>query len=438
MFSFRYLFFAAIFMAAALLMTASHAAARDTDAESGVFAVTGVAVDETAEDAAAARAAALRNARKTAFEMLSERLVPDPARRKAVLDDADEQTISTLIESFEINEEAVSDVRYIATLTFYFRPEITKKFFQSRVYGELVTSMPDTVLILPVIRYSDITTGSVFWGARNPWLTAWQTQDHSRSFVPVRVPAGDSTDLRLAAESDMVRHNRDAIDRLMQRYQATDAVMAIFEVEDPSFRYGLLHLYALDGDEMAHKRTVNLDNGENVEGALFTDGIAKTVFYLEDRWQQTAKTAAAKPVAPQTGLAGFFHSGTSAEPVQKTGGKEPIVADIAFTNMGEWLAIQKRVEETFSVEDLEVLSLGRNSARTKISFRGSEDQLRRAFVQQGLELAVPVSSPYDRAEERVYGLHVTPQFYAPPVQPEIVPQQMPVENVPPHQLVPQQ
>lgn len=438
MLSFRYLFFAVILAVAALLMTASHASALDTDAEAAVFTVTGVKVDETAEDSAAARTAALRKARMTAFEMLSERLVPDQTRRKAVLADAEEQTVSTLIESFEINEEALSDIRYIATLTFYFRPEITKKFFQSRVYGELVTSVPDTVLILPVIRYSDITTGSVFWGDRNPWLAAWQATDHSRSFVPVRIPAGDNTDLRLAAEADIARHNRDAIDRLMQRYRATDAVMAIFEVEDPSFRYGLLHLYALSGDEMEHVRTVNLDNGENVEGALFTDGIAKTVFYLEDRWQQTAKKSAAQPVRPQTGLSAFFHGSTTVEPVQETGGKAPIIADIAFTNMGEWLAIQKRVEETFSVNELEVLSLGRNSARTKISYRGSEEQLRSAFGQQGLELAVPVTSAYGKAEDRVYGLHVTPQFYAPPVQPDTVPQQMPVESAPPQQLVPQQ
>lgn len=435
---FRYLFFAVMLMTAAAFMMASGAAARDIDAEAGVFTVTGVTVDETAEDAASARAAALRKARTTAFEMLGERLVPDQTRRKAVLDDADEQAVSTLIESFEINEEALSDVRYIATLTFYFRPDITKKFFQSRVYGDLVTSTPDTVLVLPVIRYSDIATGSVLWGERNPWLAAWQTHDHSRSFVPMRIPAGDNTDLRLAAEANITRHDLDAIDKLMQRYRATDAVMAIFEVEDASFRYGLLHLYALSDDEMEHVRTVNLDNGENVEGALFTDGIAKTVFYLEDRWQQTAKKAATAPARPQTGLAAFFHGGTPQEPVQETDGKAPIIADIAFVNMGEWLAIQKRVESTFSVDDVEVLSLGRDSARTKISFRGSEDQLRRAFGQQGLELAVPVTSAYGRTEDRIYGLHVTPQFYAPPAQPETAPPQMPVENTPPYQLVPQQ
>jgi len=437
MFSFRYLFFAVIFMTAASFITAPCASALDTDVEASVFTVTGVSVDETAEDAAAARASALRKARRTAFEMLSERLVPDASRRKAVLDDADEQAISTLIESFEINEEALSDVRYIATLTFYFRPDITKKFYQSRVYGELVTSAPDTVLILPVMRYSDITTGSVFWGARNLWLAAWQKHDHSHSFVPVRIPVGDTADLRLASEADIVRHSAEAVDRLMQRYQATDAVMAIFEVEDPSFRYGLLHLYALNGDEMAHMRTVNLDNGENVEGALFTDGIAKTVFYLEDRWQQTAKQAT-QPVRAQTGLSAFFHGDTTPEPAQEKTGKEPIITDIAFTNMGEWLAIQKRVEETFSVEELEVLSLGRSSARTKIKFRGSEEQLRRAFGQQGLELAVPVTSVYSKAEDRVYGLHIMPQFYAPPVQPEAVPQQMPPADAPPYELVPQQ
>lgn len=435
---FRYLFVAAALAAAMLLITISHAAARDTDTEAAVFTVTGVSVDETAEDAAAARAAALRKARTTAFEKLGERLVPDETRRKAVLADADEQTVSTLIESFEINEEALSDTRYIATLTFYFRPEITKKFFQSRVYGELVTSMPDTVLVLPVIRYSDITTGSVFWGERNPWLAAWQKYDPDRSFVPVRIPAGDTTDLRLAAESDVTRHHGEAIDRLMQRYRATDAVMAIFEVEDASFRYGLLHLYALDGDGMEHVRTVNLDNGENIEGALFTDGIEKTVFYLEDRWQQSAGQNAKQPAPAPSGPLAFFGYGGNTQPVTETNEKAPIIADIAFTNMGEWLAIQKRVEETFSVDDIEVLSLGRNSARTKISFRGSEEQLRRAFGQQGLELAVPVTSAYSKAEDRVYGLHVTPQFYAPPVKPETDPQQMPVENAPPQQLVPQQ
>ena len=84
------------------------------------FSVSGVTVDATAATAAAARDAALAEGQRKAVRMLLERLTA-PADHARLPKPSDAE-ITGLVAGFEVQEERTSPIRYLATLTYSFRP----------------------------------------------------------------------------------------------------------------------------------------------------------------------------------------------------------------------------------------------------------------------------------------------------------------------------
>lgn len=394
-----------------------------------IFTVYGVKVDVTDTDAAAARNKALETARKQAFLLLSQRLLPDDIALEDIA--VDENTISTLIKSFEINSEELSPVRYIASMTFYFRPQETQDFFNRMGQSNVVADAPAPILILPVMRYSDLQTGSVFWSAKNLWYSAWNSYDLRNSFVPLRLPLGDVMDRQIASEQAMIQHKKFVVDALMQRHQTTDALLVIFEMDDMSSRHALLHIYTPQKHKMEHTQTINISNPGDTQKDLFQASIKHIITFLEHRWKENA--AAQKHLQQQTQHTGFrlpfMHE--KQEPQPPTNQRVPITTDVVFHSMGQWLDIQKRMNGTFTVQSTEVMSLGRNAARVRIHYRGSPEQLRQSLQQEGLELAAPVSR-----RDHIYELRVSQNanhmnnnvptqyhFETPPEEPEPQPVQ---------------
>lgn len=87
------------------------------------FRVGGIAVDETAADALAARAAAQASGRRAAWERFLTREAPEAAARLRRLPESE---LDRLIEGFEVAEEEITARRYRATLTVLFRPEAVR------------------------------------------------------------------------------------------------------------------------------------------------------------------------------------------------------------------------------------------------------------------------------------------------------------------------
>ncbi len=407
--------FSALILSITLLFQMPHAFAQQNNKED-IFTVYGVKVDKTAEDAATARNSALATGQKQAFLLLSQRLLPDGVSLEDL--NVEDSDISTLVKSFTINSEELSPVRYIATLTYHFRPQETENFFRSLGKRSLTAHSPDPVLVLPVMRYADLTTGSVFWSQKNTWFETWKNYDLRNSFVPVRIPLGDLTDMQIAAEQSVIQHKRFAIDALMQRHQTTDVLIAIFEMDDMSLKHGLLHLYAPKGKTMEHVLTVDVANTSTTQETLFQVAINRTTQFLQNRWKDNAKQHAAVQTTPQFQLP--FLQPKYAEPKKASNATDPIMTDVVFQGMGQWIEIQKRMRNAFTIQSTDVLSLGRNEARVRINYRGSREQLRLSLQKEGLELASPTS-----VHDKIYELRIS--------------QHQPQRQVPaqPHQIVPQ-
>jgi hypothetical protein len=115
------------------------------------YVVSGVPVDVTAADAAAARDQAIVEGQRQAFGMLMEQLL-GPEQAAAIPTPSDAE-LSRMVQDFEVESERVSSVRYIGLMTFRFDAESVDALI-GRPVEPGVGVITDTVPVGPVSRLS--------------------------------------------------------------------------------------------------------------------------------------------------------------------------------------------------------------------------------------------------------------------------------------------
>jgi hypothetical protein len=180
------------------------------------FTVADVSADVTADSAAHARDQALMQAERTAFSQLCTRLsIPDNAAK------LDDDSIAALVQSFELQSEHVSKVRYIGVFTIRFKPSAVQKKLAK--FGDLSTASAggDAAKPLPSGPLSHIavavpTDSLAGWAQTKkrlnavPQIAKIDTIDLGRGVSHIDVAyTGTPEDLQqvLSAQGFVLRHN---------------------------------------------------------------------------------------------------------------------------------------------------------------------------------------------------------------------------------------
>ena len=180
---------AALFLGILLAVANSAFLPHGADAGSHVFTVTGVRVDVTGETAAAAREAAHADGHVKAMAKLLARLLP--REELTLLRPLEAPQILAYVQDFSVGNERTSDVRYLAELTFRFRPGPVRELLRYNGLQHAET-MSKPVVVLPIFGVEDEV---VLWGEANPWLATWAARPPGGWLVPLIVPLGDLGDL---------------------------------------------------------------------------------------------------------------------------------------------------------------------------------------------------------------------------------------------------
>src|ERR1700746_2969712 len=154
------------------VMLVGFARAEDSDAP---YSAT-VKVDATADSTAAARELARIDGQRRALTALIDRLSGSPETAK--LPKLDDKAITDMVESFEVANERMSAVRYIADYTFHFRSSKLRRLVRGGetppAEGGGRPAVPESsskpTVVLPV--YKD-STRTALWDDPNPWREAW-------------------------------------------------------------------------------------------------------------------------------------------------------------------------------------------------------------------------------------------------------------------------
>lgn len=362
----------------ALLVLGAPAVALSPDR---VFVVGPVQVDVTARSSLAAREQALDQGHRAAWRRLVDRLVlPDDAEALAGLE---RESVNALVRDYEILRERTSHVRYLADLSFGFRPDAVRDLLHRMEIPFAETpSLP--VLVVPVL----VDSGrDILWEDPNPWRETWQDLSPPDGLLPVLTPWGDLVDIRDLAVEQALEGMWPPMRALARRYGAGDVVVARAHaapegtgarVEVALTRYGA----GLESPVRSAPVTVLGD-----PGGLFREAADKAIAVLTDEWKRANLV--------QSGARSTL---TVLVPIEES--------------FRRWLRIRQRLAAIGIVRNSVIRRLSKRMALLELAVAGDAEQLRNALRQQELELHEGRDWPVlaERAQ-------TVPEAYLPPPEP---------------------
>ena len=326
-------------------------------AADAAFTVAGVAVDVTDDDAATARILALAQGQRLSFRRLLERLVSISDYDR--LPTPPDPVITELVQGFEVADERVGPDRYIASLTFHYKPEEVGRLLRDHNIP-YAPSASEPIIVLPLFRTAEKL---MLWEDGNPWRAAWASLAPSNSLVPVIVPFGELADMEIISAAQAWAVDRERLEALMERYGAGETIV-IDATETGASLEG--------GPRVAV--TVQRFQGQSVKvgggayGGQLSDSLETVLALaalttrgqLEDEWKEA-------------NLLRFDR-------------KRSLTIDILLTGISDWLDTRDRLTGIALIRKLEISAMSSRFVRAVLHFVGEDQQLVGALARNDLRL----------------------------------------------------
>ncbi|WP_326880580.1 DUF2066 domain-containing protein [Aliidongia sp.] len=312
------------------------------------FVVADVPVDATAQSAVQAREAARHDGERKAFRQLLERLTAksDWAR----LPQPGDETITNLVQDFEVKNEHSSAVRYLASYTYRFSPNGVRKLLRDAHLG--VTELASKpVVIVPVLQAGGTAK---LWDDPNPWRAAWSTADGKAGLVPWTLPAGDLADVTALDVPAVAKPTSEQLQALAQHYGGGDVVIATATPGNDGIDVTIAR-YSPDGTTDPVSIQVP---GSKPDAALYLAAVVASERALEDKWKQ----------------------------LTLGGGEQETILSISvpIASAADWGAVRERLTRIPFVRGQQVDLFARTEVRLRLRVRGDANLLRIGFAQQDL------------------------------------------------------
>jgi hypothetical protein len=329
-----------------------------------------VKVDATGDTAAAARDLARIDGQRRALAAVVAGLSGSPDN--PAVSKLSDKNITDMVDSFEVANERMSAVRYLADYTFHFRPSKVRRLAPAAAApageGGAVPAALDSgggkppfgagkpVVLLPV--YQD-GGESVLWDDPNPWREAWAQRPVEPGRALLSLPLGDAADVAAVDAAQAVSGAPDALAAIARQNGADGTVVAQASARREGDQLAGLDLtvsrYRLGRLVDRQRKTIEANPGESA-----ADLINRAVAVA-------AADIAAKP-AP------------SDQPAS-------LAAIVPITSLGEWVQVRERLASVPAIRKVDLLSLNRQEARIEIRYVGGPEQLKSALAGLDLDLA---------------------------------------------------
>jgi hypothetical protein len=354
---------AAVALLLVLVAAPQHAVRADDDP----FSAT-VTVDATSDTVAKARDLARIDGKRRALTAVVERLAGGPGAAK--LPKLGDTQITDLVASFEVANEKMSAVRYVADYTFHFRATDVRRLVQSagititepNAAGDAGSNPTDSgikaVVVLPVYQTSERAT---LWDEPNPWRQAWTQRAGASTGARLVVPPGDAADA-LAIDADKARAGDAGALAAIARKNGADEVLVVLAVQrngDPGGLDISVKRYRLGQLVDTHADSVDTNPGE-AQSALF---------------RRAAET-----------IAGDISGGWKNVKEPGIGSQTRLVATLPINGLDDWLKLRDRLAALPTVRKIDVKSLSRQEATIEIQYAGTIEQLKASLAGINLDL----------------------------------------------------
>jgi Uncharacterized protein conserved in bacteria (DUF2066) len=353
-----------------------------------------VKVDATADSAAAAREAARIDGQRRALAAVIERL--SGASETAKPPKLDDKAITDMVASFEVANEHMSAVRYVADYTFHFRPSKVRRLVRvaetapaesgtksppdkspgdsggkspgdsggkspaEAVSKPSVESGARPVVVLPVYRDG---SNLVLWDDPNAWRMAWSQRPAGSGPGRLILPLGDAGDLAAIDAEKAGSGKSEALTAIAQRNQGSEAVVALASARRQGDKLAGLDVtvkrYRSGRLVDTQGSSFEADPGEN-EADLLRRAAESTAAEIETGAKRSASAHSDQPAS--------------------------LAVTVPITSLGEWVQIRARLASVSSIRKIDLLSLSRQEAKIEVKYLGTPDQLKSSLAEVNLDL----------------------------------------------------
>jgi hypothetical protein len=333
--------------------------------QSGDFSAT-VRVDATADSAAAARELARVDGQRRALVLVIDRLSGSSGSVK--LPKLDDKTITDMVESFEVANERMSAVHYLADYTFHFRPSKVRRLVHTADSAPnemsnkpgLAEGGGKPLIVLPI--YKD-SAGTVLWEDPNAWREAWGQRSADSGGVRLTVPLGDASSLSIIDAARAEAGKPEALTAIAQRNGGDEAIVALATAKREGDQLvGLeVSIKRYQSGHLADTQTTTLsaNAGENTDDFL----------------KRAADTIAVE-----------IASGSKKSPALRPEQQASLSAIVPIGSIGDWVQVRDRLASVPAIRKVDLLSLNRHEAKIQIRYVGGTDQLKSSLGEVDLGL----------------------------------------------------
>ncbi|MGI9485184.1 MAG: DUF2066 domain-containing protein [Geminicoccaceae bacterium] len=348
-------FSAAILSLGLVWLASGTSQAQTTD----LYTVTDIAVDATAENAVAARSQAHKEGQRDGLQRLLRRLVPVEDHGRLPV--AGNLSAESFVQNFEIEDEQLSNTRYLARMTIAFDPKRVQELLETErlPFSEKVSP---PVLVLPLFKSLD---GTALWPEGNPWWAAWAKQLEAERPLRLIMPLGDLEDVSAVTIDQAANGDQLAIQRLASRYGAKDGIVASVELlSDPSagepvsIRLGAKRAGQLN--RSGQPFTLEGAPGDPLELVL-ENAVVRLQNNLDEQWKSQHVLRL------------------------DTGGL--IFVDIPINSLADWVNINRDLENLPVVSQVEIAAFAQTLVKAHIYYVGDEAGFELALDDLGLTLS---------------------------------------------------
>jgi hypothetical protein len=340
--------FAAFFLAALCAFAPGAASAQSAN----VYAVSGVHVDETAANAAAAQQAGLAAAQRIAYERLVRRLtIPEEisARGVPALDAA---AIERLVQSVDIEEERRSATRYIGRVSVRFDPSGVRALLRQNSLTVVDTRTAPVLIAPPVVAGTAPETAAL-------WREVWAQGGFGDELVPLAV----------APEALQGPPAWDVAAPFAQSAGAASTLFATLRVQGSTATAALVDVDAngrRDRGEVAAR--INGSDAAALRAALASLA-EQASLRVQNEWKGRLATGA--------------------------GQRARVSASAIYQNQRQWEQIKDGLEGAAQtlISEIRIEAVGREGALVSFSFVGDRSQLVSELSRRGVSLEETAQGP---------------------------------------------
>ncbi len=264
-------------LSVAAAMTAALALTSVASAAGSLFAVPGIKVEGTGESATKACEAAYGQGSDRAWRKLVERIVPKASWGS--VPDPDKKMLEDLVQGFAPGEESRSTTKCTVTMTYMFRPDLTKKYLREHGVTYADRRGPATIAI-PLYETAE---GTRLWGDDNLWLGAYRRVKLENELVPVEAPYGDDGDKAAIPSGASLGTEWSTYKTIADKYGVKAVLVARAKYDGATVSIEADHV-----TEHGSQHYSVTGNGDGDERAALDDAVRNLAAVMGESWKTTA------------------------------------------------------------------------------------------------------------------------------------------------------